>query len=344
MDFAIFLKDSAGKIDQFLDQYLKKWTKDLQKTHPHLTQLAKSFIQANEGGKRLRGSLVILGYQLTGSDSTPEILKPAAALELFHTGILAHDDIIDQSPLRRGKPTLYQALGGDHHGISQTICLGDEGMFLAFKLIAEANFSAEKKVKAINIFANTALRTADGEMLDVEIPHQKTKFTEEDVLTIHKLKTAQYTISGPLSIGAVLGGVEESKLAAISKFGENLGIAFQIQDDILGVFGSEEELGKSVTSDIEEGKVTLHLVYALKRASRSQKSILNNFYGKGKISQSEAERVREVFLQTGALDLSKEKVVFYTKKAQGQISRITDDPDQQRLLSSLAESLIDRRK
>jgi geranylgeranyl diphosphate synthase type I len=187
--------------------------------------------------------LVKCGYECVQNKENTDILDVAIAFEYFQTAILAHDDIIDQSPLRRGKPTIYHELGNNHYGISQTICLGDIGFFIANQIISNAHFDDHLKVKALSCFNKVAMETGYGQMLDILLPNtNKEKHTTEDIFTIYKFKTGIYTISGPLRLGAILAGAEEPLLEKLDTFGIYLGIAFQIQDDILGIYGNEEKL------------------------------------------------------------------------------------------------------
>lgn len=223
MDFERFLKAEAKKIKEAEQKHLQVWFDWITKKVPSLKPHAKAFIKACSGGKKIRGALINLGYQITGGESEA-ILDIAAAYEIFHSSILIHDDIIDQSLERRGKPSLYQVLGGNHYGISQAITLADAGFFMAIKIISETNFPDKEKNKALTLFSKTMLDTAIGQMLDIE---------KGDPLTIMKLKTAQYTISSPLQLGALLAGAGKGLVRVLGEFGENLGIAFQIKDDIL---------------------------------------------------------------------------------------------------------------
>lgn len=340
MDFKIYLQTSALEINRQLDEFFKAWSKEVKQTSAQLISLNNFFVEACQGGKRLRGTLVKLGFELTGAKYTPEILKPAIAYEIFQTSILAHDDIIDLSPLRRGKPTIYKSLGGNHYGISQTICLGDIGFFLAYKLISESNFSEENKNLAIQFFTKAMLDTGIGQMLDVALPHTNAKKTEQDVLEIFKLKTAHYTLVGPMQLGAILGGADQNMLANLEQFGESLGIAFQIQDDILGVFGTEEILGKPVTSDIEEGKLTLLYLYAYKNGGKKG---LEGIYG-SKVGLEELEKVRKIFVSTGALEYSQKKAEKLVNEAKKIIPKITKDLKYKKYLEKMADFLVKRDK
>lgn len=350
MDFQSYLKVAALEINQQIDRFFNIWQKEVSRTSPTLVPLTKILIENCRGGKTLRGTLVKLGYDLArdsiGSaglqNDNNEILKPAAAVEIFHTSVLAHDDIIDQSALRRGKPTIYRQLGGDHYGISQTIALADIGFFLTIRLISEANFKEDRKNKAISAFARTVINTGLGEVLDVELPRLKGNRVDKDVITIHRLKTSYYTIIDPLSLGATLAGGDQKLIDNLAEFGENLGIAFQIQDDILGVFGSEEVLGKPITDDIEEGKNTLLITQAFKKVTPAQKKVLDKYYGKGKIGQNGLKSIRKVFIETGSLDYSRQKAVQYVARAKAVIPKITTNPKYSQLLSQMADFLVER--
>ncbi|TSC90215.1 MAG: Polyprenyl synthetase superfamily [Microgenomates group bacterium Gr01-1014_5] len=343
-DFQKYLAQAVGEVNKVMEISLGKWSREAGSIHSSLGPLAKLFTDRNFGGKTLRGCLVKLGYDLAEGSATKEIYKAGAAVEVFQTAILAHDDIIDKSPTRRGKPTLYRELGGDHYAISQTICLGDMGFFLAVRLISESNFNDKNKNNAVSAFSNMVINTGLGEMLDVELPRLPTSKTDAAVLQIHRLKTSYYTMIYPLSIGAILAGAKRPLLKHFEVFGENLGIAFQIQDDILGVFGDEAKLGKSVTSDIEEGKNTLLITYALRNANKAQKNILTKYYGRGHIGKKELELIKKVFIDTGSLDYSKLKAAEYAHQAKRVIPKITKDIKFKTLLGDLTEYLVSREK
>src|SRR3989338_8786942 len=170
------------------------------KISPNLLPLVDKFIESCKGGKRVRGKLVVLGYkignrqQATGED----IAKIAAAYEIMHSAILVHDDIIDQSPTRRGQPSLYKSVG-----MEQAITLADLGFFLAIKIIAESNLPEKEKNKALQLFSQTMVETAIGQMLDIQ---------KGDSATVMELKTAKYTVAGTLQLGAVLGGAKRNPL------------------------------------------------------------------------------------------------------------------------------------
>lgn len=252
MDFKEYLLKSVKKTDLQVNLILKQWREEAGKINKNLLPLIDAFINSNKGGKGIRGVLVRLGYEIASSKfkvqslklENREIYKIAAAYEILHTSILAHDDIMDQDLQRRGQPSLYQALShlkdgrvvGNHYGISQAISLADAGFFLSTKVIADSKFEEGLKNQALSLFAKIMVDTAVGQMLDVNLGQSgkgKGKSDEDTINTINLLKTARYTISGPLKLGAILGGGNKKLLDLLDLFGENLGIAYQIRDDIL---------------------------------------------------------------------------------------------------------------
>ena len=340
-DFSTYLKESAQEIEKELIFITEQWNNEIGERLPALKELNENFTDGFMGGKMLRGTLVKLGYELVKKKSNPAILQPAAAFEILHTAFLIHDDIIDQSLTRRGKPTMHIHNGQGHYGIAQAICQGDLGFSLATKLLSESNFPKNHKARALATFLQIKTDTILGEMLDIE-PSQNRD--EKLVNTIHLLKTAHYTIVGPMTVGAILGGADDVFLKKLTQFGKPLGIAFQIQDDLLGIYGDEDHIGKSVTSDIEENKTTLLLTYSLENGTNEQKEILKNYYGKKNITKEQLEMIKNVFEETGARKYSQQKAQEHSEKAKELIPQLSNEKEKQQLLTQLADILIARGK
>jgi len=241
-NFKKYHTQSVKKIEKELQTFTKKWTAESNKYSPELKLLNKRFTDSFFGGKMIRGTLVKLGYDLVQISTAKEIYKAAAAFEILHTGFLIHDDIMDQSSTRRGKPAMHIDKN-PQYGISQAICFGNFGLTFSTQLLVDCDFPIEIKIKALSFFLQIKTDTILGQMLDIHSPH--IPLTEETVTQIQLMKTANYTIVGPMSVGAILGGATTKLIQTIKRFGEPLGIAYQIQDDILGIFGDEKTLGKS---------------------------------------------------------------------------------------------------
>ena len=307
-------------------------------------RLIDVFKTSCDGGKRLRALLVILGYKLAGNTEIPiDIYKAAASYEIFQTAILIHDDIIDESELRRGKKTVHVALGNDHLAMSNALCLGDFGIFLSQKVLSKLDIEEKRLLKALRIYNKTLMNTIIGELLDVNYPYSN-HVSEERIIKIAYYKTAWYTIIGPMLLGAILGGASDEKLNLIEKFGEHVGVAFQMKDDILGIFGNEEIVGKSITSDIAEKKLTLLYLYVLEEGNMEQLEIFNTYYGKTDVSEKECQIVKDIMIDLEVVPRVEKMIKDEMKSAKELVDKLTDSDDMEKELDGLIEFLLFREK
>lgn len=339
MNLQSYLQTSSEEIQKEVDTLLLSWHTYTKSIDPIFAKLSTIYSQSIRGGKTIRGTLVKIGYLLAKGKETKKILPIAAAFEILHTSLLIHDDIIDKSDTRRNKSSLWKEVG-----INQAICLGDIGFFLSQKIIAQSDFPVINKQRALLFFSDCILDTLLGEMLDVAQASEIIQKKEKDILKIHALKTASYSTIAPLILGALLGGASKKVLDAIKSFGTYTGIAFQIQDDVLGVFGSEKKLGKSAKSDIEENKNTLLISYALQHGNSQQKKILKTYYGKKEITLKNYQEIKQVLEDTGSREYSYKKAKEYVTKAKEFIPQITKNKNTQTLLSQFADFIIERNK
>ncbi|MCL2839290.1 MAG: 4-hydroxy-3-methylbut-2-enyl diphosphate reductase [Defluviitaleaceae bacterium] len=302
--FTNFLAQAKNEIETAADEYLQKVIVSV-KGKAFLPEAIKDFYDQNQGGKRIRGAMIKLGAEIAGEKSDG-FLPVAMAYELFQTAILIHDDIIDKSPMRRGRATIHTAESDPHFGNSRAICIGDYGLFLANKILAESNIPPETLIKIFRLFSQIQLTTLEGEIMDVslpmhpiDIPDDYENFTNT-VGHIFEYKTAWYTLVGPIMLGAIYSGADDNLLNLLHDITMPLGIAFQIKDDLLGIYGSEESLGKPALSDIHEKKQTLLYGYAYKHATEAQRVALDAIYGNPTATIQDLDTVREIFEATGA--------------------------------------------
>ncbi len=297
------------------------------------------------GGKRMRGFLVYLGYLIGRGKDVKSILPIALAVEVIHTFLLIHDDIIDKSDTRRGKTTVHKKYEKDfdvHYGMSQAIVLGDIAGFEALKLVNSSGFSDRQKIECQKKLYDVILETAYGEALDVLYSYKGAKIN--DIMTVSDLKTARYSFVGPLSVGMTLGKHTKKQLVAVEKFGQLVGIAFQLQDDYLGVFGDEKVLGKSTLSDMREGKNTLIIHKAKHLASPEDSKIISKIWGNPKTDIEELEKIREIIRKCGALAWCKKENLRLSAIAKKEVAKITKDNLLQQILDGVADYVIDRNK
>ena len=263
------------------------------------------------GGKRIRGGLTMLGYEMSGGRDTDMILQAARAVEMMQAYILIVDDFQDRSDVRRGGPSAHKLLAdyhrknhlsGDSQHFGESIAMNAAlaGNHAAQVILANLAADPELRLKAISIFNRTMLTTAHGQTNDI-MNEVVGAVTEADVDRVLEWKTAHYTILNPLHMGMVLAGGDCGATDAITGYAMHAGRAFQITDDILGTFGAEFESGKSPLDDIREGKRTLLTVYALKHARNGNKNFLLQMLGNPSLTLEQFNRCKQILEESGAL-------------------------------------------
>ena len=305
--FYDFYKKTAKDINNYLKEFNDSLVKDKKGFLKENLELLKNL---NSDGKLIRGFLIALGYKILKEDINYSYYL-SLSYELFQTSILIHDDIIDNDNLRRGKDTIHYSNFKKYKSLNEAeakktsesigICIGDYGFFKVNEIIInnykkDPNFS-----KLFSYYNDIVLKTVEGELIDVilsfEGKYKEIKNLEENIMLVYKLKTAFYTIIGPFSLGLILGGIEDEKLEEIKNFGEKVGIGFQIQDDILGIYS---DMGKVIGSDIKEFKQTILYSYTMK--NEKYKNELLKYYGKENISEVEINETRKIFKECGAYE------------------------------------------
>ncbi|WP_411119879.1 polyprenyl synthetase family protein [Streptomyces sp. 058-1L] len=257
------------------------------------------------GGKRIRPYLCVAGWAaITDQPPPPAVWRAAASLELFHAFALIHDDIMDKSDTRRGRPTAHRALAAQHAhhpdahslGVNTAILLGDLALGWSYELLHTGDPRLNRTWKLLN-----ALRTETliGQYLDLTATGAPTAGADT-AWRIIRYKTAKYTIERPLHLGAAPAGADEAQLRSLSAYAIPLGEAFQLRDDLLGVYGDPALTGKSTLDDLREGKHTVLVATALARATPDQRRTLNSLLGDPALDQAAADTLRAVLVATGA--------------------------------------------
>ena len=255
------------------------------------------------GGKRLRPMFCYWGHRAAGGEDSSEILAAASSLELLHTFAIIHDDVMDRSPRRRGLPATHVALarGGDaHFGISAAILAGDLALTLADEAFRASGFPPEVLVEGLREYNLMRAEVVAGQYLDLSAAGDPA-IDEVAVRRVAALKSGGYTVARPLAIGATLAGGERHLLAALASYGEPLGEAFQLRDDVLGAFGDPAVTGKDADGDLREGKRTLLVIRARAAASPADRAYLDRHLGRDDLEPATAERIRSILRDTGAL-------------------------------------------
>lgn len=310
------LVDFVGKIDKRLAEF---WQGEIEKNFGFSAEqkrLTKEILlHASEHNlrtsKRLRSALVYYGWKLGVSDldntiiEEEKIWKACEAVELIHTALLMHDDFMDMDKVRRGKPTTQEffANGDLHYGNSMAVCTGDVVLCLGFERFLELKSEGTEVSMALRQLMRGIANTALGQALDGYL--QKNKIaSEEDIIALQISKTGIYTYENPLLSGAILSKLDEEAVDILRRYSREAGIAFQMQDDILGVFGDEERTGKSSDSDIRQGKITMMYLKTIEKLSSEDKEVFLSLWGNNKINRSEIEWIKTKIIEVGAKEMS----------------------------------------
>jgi geranylgeranyl pyrophosphate synthase len=331
--------------EPFESEFFLRRRSEIRKYPKLISDFYRDLEDISGGGKRMRAFLVYLGYLIGGGKDIESILPIALAVEVIHTFLLIHDDIIDKSDTRRGKMTVhkrYEKVFGAHYGMSQAIVLGDIAGFEALKLVNSSGFSDRQKIECQKKLYDVILETAYGEALDVLYSYKGAKIA--DIMAVSDLKTAKYSFVGPLSIGIALGKHSKKQLVAVEKFGQLVGTVFQLQDDYLGVFGNEKVLGKSTLSDMREGKNTLIIHKAKQLATPKGLAEINKIWGNPKSGGRELKKIRDIVRKCGALAWCEDENKRLMVVAKKEIGKITRELKLQQILSQVADYVVSRER
>jgi geranylgeranyl diphosphate synthase type I len=299
-------------VNELLRSFLAQRQDHLVDVDPRLAPVAtaiSSLVLA--GGKRIRPAFVYWGYRATGADHTEALWHTAAAVELIQTFALIHDDVMDRSVRRRGQPTVHIELATHHHaagltgdgpwfGVGAAVLAGDLAFVWADELFDATPVEPADLQRGREVF--TALRTElmAGQYLDLLLA-ASADADPAQARRVALLKAGRYTVTRPLHLGAAIGDGTGELRAALSTFGDAVGVAFQLRDDVLGLFGDPTATGKGVLDDLRQGKRTVLMLEALERADAAQQAVLTAALGDPTADDAVAERVRDVVRECGAL-------------------------------------------
>ncbi|MVN91917.1 polyprenyl synthetase family protein [Mucilaginibacter aquatilis] len=287
------------------------------------------------GGKRMRPALLLMACDMFGGD-VKKAISPALAIEVFHNFTLVHDDIMDNAPLRRGKATVHEKWNPNTGILS-----GDVMLVEAYKLMMQVDDGILLNV--LEIFSNTAIGVCEGQQFDMNF-EQQSHVQIDDYINMIRLKTA-VLLGGALNIGALIGGASAKDAGLLYTFGEQLGIAFQLQDDILDVYGDPEKFGKQVGGDIISNKKTFLLIKALELAGEQEKQVLNQWLNAANFDAVEkVSAVTDIYNALGIRQQAEEAVYTYAAKGFEALDKLSVAEDKKQYLRSFADGLMVREK
>ena len=348
--FNSFTSVTAPAIDKIIKQY---YSRKIKNASQHFMKEIYEDIASycTRKGKRLRPVLALLAYEgyKKGKKNSAEMAKLAAALEMMHSFLLIQDDIVDKSTMRRGEKAMHVITGERYASITNNDTIGADTAVIAadvlfsnaLELVASAEICNRARRRFLAIFADTYEMTAWGQILDILNSKTKTLSVSQNVpLNVSLMKTAYYTIYYPLLMGHVLAGPERSgEREAISSFALPLGLAFQIRDDVLGVFGNEEETGKSTDSDILEGKFTLLIENTIEKLPKKERDDFIARFLSLKKKKSDVEIIRSAIVSSGALDTIRQKQTAFVDESLSHLDSLALSQTARNQLIGLASAI-----
>ena len=341
-----------GPLDRLLADYLLECENEVGDLAPLATQVTRRIRHlVLSGGKRLRPAFVYWGHRAAGADHDDGVLIAAGSLELLHTFALIHDDVMDRSAERRGHPTVHRALAeqhardglaGDHEwfGISSAILAGDLVAVWADRLFDSTPLPVDAVARARAVYTQLRVEVMVGQFLDLRLAGSPA----DDAASANRvalLKSGRYTVTRPLQLGAQLAGGSPRLLEVLGRFGDEIGVAFQLRDDILGLFGDSRQTGKSTIDDLREGKRTLLVITALDRTSGASRRLLEASLGAADLDDRDAARCRTIIEECGARRVVANLIDDHHTRALQAIASLDPGPAHD-ALTQLATSACDR--
>lgn len=360
--FETFYKNTFEQIEKNIIKFNLVQSEEI---NPVIHKGIQRLCRLNCGGKRLRGTLVYIGYRMACDRKLSEADALATAFELFQTAILVHDDVFDHSDIRRGmetihtgyfrefkeNSTLFDEKNAFDTSCSIAICLGDMSFYFVEELMLESYSQNPACYKLLSYFHKTVINTIKGEILDIYLPYAeryenkieiekkyKNVSLEDLIYDIYHMKTSFYTVIGPLCSGLILGGASDDLLKHMESIADDLGLAFQMQDDILGIYGDQKNLGKNIGSDISEYKQTLLFSYIKEQGGIAYEK-LNKYYGKENITESELIEVQKIFRDYGALEYVEKNISRLFNEANDKLRAIEISEEKKQLLYGFIDYL-----
>ena len=304
-------EDLRQRVQRALNGFVAGQLPALDVISTELGPLTDALTELIAGGKRLRPAFCYWGYRGAGGSDSGEVVTAAAALELFQACALIHDDVMDGSDTRRGLPAVHRRFASLHRsqawvgdpegfGMGAAVLLGDLCLAWSDEMLSTCGHTAERLLAGHRVYDAMRTELMGGQYLDL-LEQARGGGSVERALRVARYKSAKYTIEKPLHLGAVLAGAGQDVLDGYSGYGLPLGEAFQLRDDVLGVFGDPSVTGKPAGDDLREGKRTVLVAMALETATPAQSAVVRRHLGDPHLTAQGVTELREVIEQTGAL-------------------------------------------
>jgi geranylgeranyl diphosphate synthase type I len=344
-----------ARVQSLLDEFVDRQTSRLEPLGHDATRLTTAARGAITGGKRFRAMFCYWGFRSVRAprDGTEEtsLLRAAAALELLHASALVHDDLMDASDTRRGKPSVHRAFSHHHrtegwrgdplqYGAAAAILLGDLLLSWADELLRSCGLPQDVVLQALEVFDTTRSEVIVGQFLDVSVQARGDADIEQSMRVL-RYKSAKYSVERPLHLGAALAGATTPTFEALTAYGLPLGEAFQLRDDLLGVFGDPEVTGKPAGDDLSEGKRTVLIALALAGLVPEDAKALDDGLGRP-LTGHEVVELQRVIERSGAHAEVEQRIEQLTGRSLAAVETETLNDDAKATLRHLAEAATQR--
>ena len=337
------------RVQRALDVFLDEHRRPLDDMGPELAPVADALADYVSGGKRMRPAFCFWGHLGAGGSDSDELVVAAAALELFQACAIVHDDVMDGSNTRRGKPALHRAFASHHttegwygdadaFGAGAAILIGDLALSWADEMLVSSGLASPT---VLRVFSQMRTDVVGGQYLDL-VSQASAATTVDAALRVARWKSAKYTIERPLHLGAAMADADAAVYASYTAYGLPLGEAFQLRDDILGVYGDPTVTGKPAGDDLREGKRTALVAMALERASQPQATAVRRLLGDPDLDPDGVTVLREVLVDTGAVDRVEALIEARTTESLAALDTAPITPEAVKVLRELAEAATAR--
>ncbi|GHE25879.1 polyprenyl synthetase family protein [Streptomyces vinaceus] len=337
------------RIDRVLLRLADEEERELLALHAELSPLSGQLRRALAGGKRLRAAYLYWGWRAAGQPDCEGVIRAAAAMELVHAAACTHDDIIDDSRMRHGRPTAHAAFaapgargGAGQRSTALAMILGDLLMGYAGYVFSSCGLPGAYLARTVPLWATLLRETMAGEFLEVLRTRSGQVPQVAESLEVARFKTAKYTVERPLHLGATLGGGSRVLLDAFTAYGLPLGEAFQLRDDLLGTFGDPARTGKSNVDDLRDGKPTALLALTTAAARGADRRLLTELVGRPGLDGEEAAAVRALMERCGARQQVEDMIRERIARAAGALDRVPMPAQARSALRELAGTAAER--
>jgi geranylgeranyl diphosphate synthase type I len=349
-------EDLRSRVQKVIDDHLSLQERRLEEVGPDLAVLVDGIRELLSGGKRLRAAFCYWAWRGTGGPDCAEIVTAATGLELFQAAALLHDDVMDGSETRRGRPAMHrqvadmhQSLGwsgaSDRFGEAAATLAGDLCLAWSDELLTTSGLDPQALAAGRDIFDTMRTQLMGGQYLDVleqAVAEQHGGADVQRAIQVLRYKSAKYTVEHPLLLGAAMAGAGPDVLAGLSAYGLPLGEAFQLRDDLLGVFGDPEVTGKPAGDDLREGKRTVLIAQVGLLGTAAERDVIDRHLGAAGLGAGGVEEVRAVLVSSGAYDAVEAMIEARADQARLALAAVPLEETARAVLAALVDTATSR--